>query len=415
MSKLTKTSVDAAGPRDKQFIVWCGELKGFGACVHPTGRVTYVVDYSTAGGRRSRMTLGKHGVVTTEQARKLALAVLGSSVQGEDPLLEKRTRRKSLTISELCDDYISSSESGLVLGRSGKPKKQSSIEADKGNARSHIKPLLGRKLVIDLRQSDVARFIQNVTAGKTAKTEKSDNPRGLVKVTGGPIAAARAAALLGTMMSYARSQGIVEYNPVHGVTKPTASPRTRRLLAHEFKAIGDALEEATLNRWAWQGIAIIRLAAFTGCRIGELKQLKWSEVDIEAQVLDLADSKTGQSTRPLPKAAITVLSAIEREGGNPYVFTGQHGENTHYGGTTRFYRQLFKAAGLAGVTPHVLRHSFASVGADLGFTDSTIGACLGHAGSGITSRYTHRLDSVLIAAANKIADEVENQMTSNTL
>lgn len=46
----------------------------------------------------------------------------------------------------------------------------------------------------------------------------------------------------------------------------------------------------------------------------------------------------------------------------------------------------------------------------MGYSDSTIGAILGHAGSGITSRYTHRLDSVLIAAADAIAGEIERQM-----
>ncbi len=60
----------------------------------------------------------------------------------------------------------------------------------------------------------------------------------------------------------------------------------------------------------------------------------------------------------------------------------------------------------------MLHYSFASVAADLGYTDSTIGACLGHAGAGITSRYTHRLASVLVAAANKIAGEVHRHMTA---
>ncbi|WP_183097165.1 hypothetical protein [Mesorhizobium sp. YM1C-6-2] len=58
----------------------------------------------------------------------------------------------------------------------------------------------------------------------------------------------------------------------------------------------------------------------------------------------------------------------------------------------------------------MLRHSFPSVGAGLDFTYCTIGACLGHGRQGITSCYTHRLDAVLIAAADKIAGEVERQV-----
>ena len=67
-------------------------------------------------------------------------------------------------------------------------------------------------------------------------------------------------------------------------------------------------------------------------------------------------------------------------------------------------------AGLIGVTAHTLRHSYASVAADLNYSDNTIGAIIGHAGSGTTSRYTHRLDTVLIAAANTISEEIKSQM-----
>jgi integrase len=68
-------------------------------------------------------------------------------------------------------------------------------------------------------------------------------------------------------------------------------------------------------------------------------------------------------------------------------------------------------AKLKGVTPHTLRHSFASVAGDLGFTESTIAAMLGHAAGTVTSRYVHHLDSVLVAAADKVARAIHGQMT----
>jgi integrase len=68
-------------------------------------------------------------------------------------------------------------------------------------------------------------------------------------------------------------------------------------------------------------------------------------------------------------------------------------------------------AELEGVTPHTMRHSYASVAGDLGFADSTIAALLGHTAGTVTSRYVHRLDSVLVAAANKVSGEVYRQMT----
>ena len=56
------------------------------------------------------------------------------------------------------------------------------------------------------------------------------------------------------------------------------------------------------------------------------------------------------------------------------------------------------------VTPHTLRHSFASLAGDMGLADSTIAGLLGHARSSITSRYIH-LDKALIVAANEVAEE----------
>lgn len=70
-----------------------------------------------------------------------------------------------------------------------------------------------------------------------------------------------------------------------------------------------------------------------------------------------------------------------------------------------------KAAELEGVTPHTMRHSFASVAGDLGFADSTIAAMLGHSVGTVTSRYVHRLDTVLVASADKVAAEIYRQMT----
>ena len=71
-------------------------------------------------------------------------------------------------------------------------------------------------------------------------------------------------------------------------------------------------------------------------------------------------------------------------------------------------------AGLPGVTLHTLRHSFASVAADLGYAEATIGALLGHASGTVTGRYTHVLDAVLIAAADRVATAVQGYMTGKS-
>ena len=80
-------------------------------------------------------------------------------------------------------------------------------------------------------------------------------------------------------------------------------------------------------------------------------------------------------------------------------------------GFPRFFKQFVKAGGLTDdVTPYVLRHSFASVAADQGFSDPTIAALIGHKGGGVTRRYIHSADAVLLEAADRVADEITRMM-----
>jgi integrase len=62
------------------------------------------------------------------------------------------------------------------------------------------------------------------------------------------------------------------------------------------------------------------------------------------------------------------------------------------------------------VTPHTLRHSFASLASDLGYSEPTIAALVGHKGHSITSRYIHAADAVLLAAADAVANKTAELM-----
>jgi integrase len=71
----------------------------------------------------------------------------------------------------------------------------------------------------------------------------------------------------------------------------------------------------------------------------------------------------------------------------------------------KFWPRIAKLAGLPDeVTPHVLRHSFASLAADLGYSEPTIAALVGHTGRSVTSRYVHAADAVLLAAADVVTN-----------
>jgi site-specific recombinase XerD len=114
--------------------------------------------------------------------------------------------------------------------------------------------------------------------------------------------------------------------------------------------------------------------------------------------------------RPLANAACDVLKGMTRLGDDALVFPASRGDGV-MSGFKRFSRRIVALSGLPReVTPHVLRHSFASLAADLGLSEPTIGALIGHKGHSVTSRYMHGADGVLLAAADTVAKRTADLM-----
>ena len=197
-------------------------------------------------------------------------------------------------------------------------------------------------------------------------------------------------------------------NPVHGVTRPADGRRDRRLSDAEYATFGKALRQAEeANVWP-AAVEATRFLALTGWRRGEALQLRWDEIDLARRTATLADTKTGLSVRPLSHAACEVLERLTRTG--QLVFPATRGRRP-MAGFPKFWMRIAKLADLSTeITPHTLRHSFASFAADLGYSEPTIAALIGHKGHSITSRYVHAADAVLLAAADAVANRTVDLM-----
>jgi integrase len=211
-----------------------------------------------------------------------------------------------------------------------------------------------------------------------------------------PGSARRITGLLGAIFSYAIKRKLRETNPVHGLDKPADVKRTRRLSDAEYAQLGKALNGGTTV--APIAVSVIKLLALTGWRSSEAKNLRFSEVDLERRIATLGDTKTGQSVRPLSGMAVEIIKRQARNG--EFIFEHKHAKPIS--NLTPWWNKL----GMANdVTPHVMRHSFASLAADLGLADHTISGLLGHSGRGITSRYMHLGDKALLEASDLVANE----------
>jgi integrase len=401
MAKLTKRVVDAAESREKDYVIWDDELPGFGLRVFASGKRSYVLQYRALG-RSRRYTIGLHGVWTPESARQEAKVQLGRVAQGDNPAEERQLDHKAITVKELCTLYLNDMNAGLVMGKGGRPKKPHTIVTDTGRINRHIIPLLGTRRVKDLTKTDVNKMLKDVMAGKTRVSVKTDKLRGKAIVRGGAGTAARTVGLLGGILTYAIEAGIISTNPAHGLRKPKDAVRTRRLSESEYRTLGDMLRKAQTDEKYAPSVDIIRLIALTGCRRSEIVGLKWAEADIDGSCLRLIDSKEGTSVRPIGLPVVELLEERQKTSPGTYVVSG-YGDDNAFGGFPRHWDQILKDSPLSDVTPHVLRHSFASLGNDLGFTEMTIAALVGHAKGSVTSNYIHTLDTALIMAADTIA------------
>ncbi len=228
MPKLTKRIVDASVPREKDYFLWDDDLPGFGLRVFASGKRSYLVQYR-ARGRSRRYTIGLHGVWTPETARQEARSQLGRIAQGENPAEERLLDHKAITVKELCELYIKDLEVGLILGKGGRPKKQSTILTDTGRILRHIIPLLGPRRVTDITKPEITRVMKDIITGKTRISVKTKKLRGRSIVRGGAGTAIRTIGLLGGILSFAVEEGIIDSNPTHGIRKPKYTVRTRRL------------------------------------------------------------------------------------------------------------------------------------------------------------------------------------------
>ena len=148
----------------------------------------------------------------------------------------------------------------------------------------------------------------------------------------------------------------------------------------------------------------------TGCRLDEIEGLLKTEVDTVGMALRLGDSKTGKSIRPVGSAVVAVLKSAMAKSKSKYVFPAVTTDSKHHTGLTRWLKKV-SAKEVPGITSHGLRHSFSSTAEDLGYSIPTIKALIGHSRASVTEGYIHKIDSALLAAADRIARHIDDAMS----
>lgn len=361
MPKLTKRLVDAAKhPASGQVFLRDDELRGFALRITP-GSKSFVVEREIHG-RVRRMTIGRYGVQTVEQARDRAREKIGEIAAGKDPVEELRQRRKSITFGEL---------EKLYLDRHAVHKK--SIADDVGMLKKWLAEWRPRRLNTITRADVTTKHAEMGAAGHKTRAN-------------------RMVALVRTMFNLALDWGHHPGpNPASRIKFFKEVKRDRFVRPDELPRLWQALQNEP-NPYV-RGAFFIAL--LTGARRSEVLGMKWEDLDLAQGLWRIPDTKAGRPhTLPLPRLVVDELLKLPRLDGNPHVFCGRWGRK-NLNNVSKPWRRIRNEAGISDVRIHDLRRTLGSWLVAAGASLPLIGKALNHSQPATTAIYARlQLDPV---------------------
>jgi integrase len=265
----------------------------------PSGVKTFIMEYRPHGGGRGvakkRLTIGRYGGMTCDQARKAALDALARIRLGDDPQAEKSRRRAALTVGELADAFLKDHAG---------PKLKAKTLAHYEGVLAKVRAAYGELKAAALTRAHVSSLHREMGAT--------------------PYFANRMLAAISSCWAWGERHGLLpegHANPTAKIVRFREQGRERFLSNGELARLGDALAQCE-TRFGPHASGAIRLLCLTGARLNEVLALRWQEVDFERGLALLPDSKTGRKIVQLSAPALAVLAGLPRLAGCPYVIAG---------------------------------------------------------------------------------------------
>lgn len=397
--KLIRDAVPAEG-RDYQ--IFDDEIRGLAVCIYRGGGRAFTLDYRIAG-RQRRITFGRWPEWSVRAARERAKELRRDIDIGDDPLSARDDIRAAPRIQDLIDRYLKEHCTKLA-------PTNASDQASMMN--KLVAPHWGKRLVTDITKSDVEKLLAKIAEGRARPHKKKPNNRArkLQPARPTPIRANRVGEALRKMFNLAVEWGMRDDNPASSFYRRVENARERFLSKDEIDRLAKALDADEDQRAA----GIIRLCMLTGARVGEVRQARFEQFNLDLGIWAKPASTTKQ--RKIHRVPISEdVAAIVRQrqllvpNGNPWLFPGDvPGQPVKE--IRRFWRRMQRAAAIEDVRIHDLRHTFASLLVSGGASLEMIGKLLGHTQMQTTQRYAHLLDAPLRAGLDAVASAVRPRL-----
>jgi integrase len=381
--KLTKRVVDAAAPihlkagtrlktrvlkmdETRQRLYFDTELHGFGLCVG-AGAKTYFAQRSVRG-RSRRVTIGRHGVFTVDQARRRAQQLLGKMADGVDPVDEKRkARARGFTLRQalaLCEQTLKT-----------KKRSDKTISGYRYAIATYLKDWLDRPLAEITRDEVQQRHLtiaEDVAAGRYAGEYANGRKRKRSKNQGQPTANSAMVAFRAVYNRALRGHPELPANPCINIDWFVTGREKKELpLSQLHKWHRHVLEMDNPIRRDY-----LLFTLHTGLRRQSATEVRWEHADFERGILRVPKPKGGRAfDLPLSDHLIRLLKARRKEndeafGDSPWAFPADSGS-----GHIAEPREEFDGVEW---TPHDLRRWFITAAESLDLSAYVIKSLVNH-------------------------------------
>jgi len=400
MPNITKSYVDGLKCRDAAYVKWDSKLAGFGVRVYardPKGKCkkSFVLRYANVAGKRRMMVLGQFGAMTVTEAREKASRASNAIRDGNDPLEEKKTRRRAVlsevaTFGQVVDKYIEL------------------------RARPRQRAWKQTRRVLEVNCAD---WLQHPIASIT-QTDAQDLLEGFLS-KGQEGKAHVTHAWLRAIFRWAENRGVVETSIMNRVEiEIEPKVRDRVYSDDEIKSVWGAAN--TLD--PIEG-GFVKLILLLGVRKLELAGMKRKEFDdsnnpthwtVPHERVKIRKSATKRRVYevPLPPLAQRIIKSLPRLD-DELVFPGRQGKKPLIPGTA-LKTKVHDSSGVKDWTYHTCRDTVATWLENEGHSEYERGLVLNHSAYGVTAGYSHGYPvelkrKLLEKWADHVADIVQPQ------
>lgn len=211
---------------------------------------------------------------------------------------------------------------------------------------------------------------------------------------------------LNRVLRLARTWGWRSDDPdLQRLARVRSRARTRALSATDCGRLSEGLDRyGEASERLRVAAEACRLALLTGWRVGEVAGVEWQHVDLTERRVHLPQTKTGPRTHPIASVAADVIARQPSRGKSRWIFPRRRGDGPiHRRQVELAMSGAAKIAGLDGVVVHTLRHTFATLAAQLQLPTVTTAAALGHSCEWQTTRYQHVDETDVRALVERVA------------